>query len=155
MVKRYELTPDQWRRIEGLLPGKAGDPGRSGEDNLRFVNGVLRVLRSGAHWHGLPARYGKWKTAHKRFTRWARAGVWERVFEHLIRDPDNDYISLDSSLVRAHQQAATGKGSGQKGGAGPLSGFGAFPRRTDDQDPHGRGWSWPPAQADPHARTKR
>lgn len=114
--KRYELTADQWKHIEHLLPGKIGDPGRSGADNLTFVNGVLWVLRSGAHWHDLPERYGKWKTAHKRFTRWSEAGVWERVFEHLIEDPDNDYISLDSTLVRAHQQAATGRGSGQKGG---------------------------------------
>ena len=117
--KRYELTSAQWRKIAPLLPGKAGDPGRSGEDNLRFVNGVLWVLRSGAHWHDLPERYGKWKTLHKRFSRWARAGVWERVFEHLIHDPDNDYVSLDSSLVRAHQQAATGKGADQKGGTRP------------------------------------
>ncbi len=114
MAKRYELTASQWRAIEPLLPGKKGDPGRSGADNRLFVNGVLWVLRSGAHWHDLPERYGKWKTAHKRFTRWAEAGVWERVFEHLIEEPDNSYVSLDSSLVRAHQQAATGKGS--KGG---------------------------------------
>lgn len=45
-----------------------------------------------------------------------KAGVWERVFAALINDPNNDYISLDSSLVRAHQQAATGKGGGQKRG---------------------------------------
>jgi transposase len=114
--KRYELTPEQWRRIGHLLPGKPSDPGRSGSDNLTFVNGVLWVLRSGAHWHDLPERYGKWKTAHKRFTRWAKTGVWERVFADLIDDPKNDYVSLDSSLVRAHQQAATGKGGGQKGG---------------------------------------
>ena len=80
MEKRYELSDAQWRRICHLLPGKAGDPGRTGADNRLFVNGVLWVLRSGAHWHDLPARYDKWKTAHKRFTRWARAGVWERVF---------------------------------------------------------------------------
>jgi transposase len=116
MAKRYELTAQQWRRIEPLLPGKLSDPGRTGADNQRFVNGVLWVLRSGAHWHDLPERYGKWKTAHKRFMRWAKAGVWERVFDDLIDDPDNDYVSIDSSLVRAHQQAATGKGSGQKGG---------------------------------------
>ena len=110
MAKRYELTPDQWRCIEDILPGKASDPGRSGVDNRRFVNGVLWVLRSGAHWHDLPERYGKWKTAHKRFSRWARAGVWEHVFLHLIDGPDNEYVMLDSTLVRAHQQAATGKG---------------------------------------------
>ena len=108
--KRYELSPAQWRRVEGLLPGKPGDPGRSGVDNLTFVNGVLWVLRSGAHWHDLPERYGKWKTLHQRFTRWAKAGVWEKVFASLIKDRDNKYLMLDTTLVRAHQQAATGKG---------------------------------------------
>jgi transposase len=110
MVKRYELSNEQWRRIEGFLPGKKGDPGRAGDDNRLFVNAVLWVLRSGARWSDLPERYGKWKTVHKRFTRWAKAGVWERVFKSLTGDPDNQYLMLDTTLVRAHQQAATGKG---------------------------------------------
>lgn len=110
MSKRYELTAAQWTRIAPLLPGKAGDPGRSAADNRLFVDGVLWVLRSGAHWRDLPERYGKWKSLHKRFSRWAKAGVWERVFEALIADPKNDYLMLDTTLVRAHQQAATGKG---------------------------------------------
>ncbi len=110
MAKRYELTAAQWKRREPLLPGKAGDPGRTAADNQLFVNGVLWVLRSGAHWCDLPERYGKWKSLHQRFARWARAGVWERVFEALIDDADNEYLMLDTTLVRAHQQAATGKG---------------------------------------------
>jgi len=110
MVKRYELSQAQWLRIRDLLPGKAGDPGRSAADNRLFVNGVLWVLRSGAHWRDLPERYGKWKSLHKRFSRWAKAGVWERVFTALIKDRDNEYLMLDTTLVRAHQQAATGKG---------------------------------------------
>jgi len=110
VVKRYELNDAQWRRIEALLPGKAGDPGRTAADNRLFVNGVLWVLRSGAHWHDLPERYGKWKTVHTRFARWAKRGVWERVFEALIKDRKNEYLMLDTTLVRAHQQAATGKG---------------------------------------------
>lgn len=110
MAKRYELTTAQWERIASLLPGKAGDPGRTAADNRLFVNGVLWVLRSGAHWRDLPERYGRWKSLHKRFSRWAKAGVWERVFEALIDDPKNEYLMLDTTLVRAHQQAATGKG---------------------------------------------
>jgi transposase len=110
MVKRYELSNEQWRRIEGLLAGKKGDPGRTGRDNRLFVNAVLWVLRSGARWSDLPERYGKWKSVHKRFTRWAKRGVWERVFASLTGDPDNQYLMLDTTLVRAHQQAATGKG---------------------------------------------
>ena len=109
-VKRYELNDAQWVRIAPLLPGKAGDPGRTAIDNRLFVNGVLWVLRSGAFWQHLPERYGKWKSVHARFTRWAKRGVWERVFAELIKARDNKYLMLDSTLVRVHQQAAGGKG---------------------------------------------
>ncbi len=107
---------------QGFLPGKAGDPGRSGRDNRLFVNGVLWVLRSGAHWHDLPERYGKWKTVHKRFSRWAKAGVWERVFKALTDDRNNQYLMLDTTLVRAHQQAATGKGGAKNQALGRSRG---------------------------------
>jgi len=110
MVKRYELSDAQWRRVADLLPGKVTDPGRTASDNRLFVNAVLWVLRSGARWQDLPERYGKWKSVHKRFTRWAKAGVWERVFDSLTGDPDNQYLMLDTTLVRVHQQGATGKG---------------------------------------------
>jgi transposase len=110
MAKRYELSDAQWDRISDFLPGKPGDPGRTGRDNRRFVNGVLWVLRSGARWQDIPERYGKYKTVHKRFTRWAKAGIWEKVFASLTGDPDNQYLMLDTTLVRAHQQAASGKG---------------------------------------------
>jgi transposase len=86
MVRRYELTEAQWLRIADMLPGKASDPGRTGSDNRLFVNGVLWGLRSGADWQYLPERYGKWKTAHKRFTRWAKAGIWGKLFESLTGD---------------------------------------------------------------------
>lgn len=109
MAKRYELTNEQYEKIAEVLPGKAGDPGRTAKDNHQFINAVLWVLRSGAHWHDLPERYGNWKSVHKRFTRWAYKGVWEQVFERLLEDPKNDYVMIDSSLVKAHQQAATGK----------------------------------------------
>ena len=115
MVGRYELSDAQWQRIAQMLPGKAGDRGRTGADNRLFVNAVLWVLRSGAWWQDLPERYGKWKSVHKRFTRWAENGVWERVFAALIDDPKNEYVMLDATLVRAHQQAATGKGAAKKG----------------------------------------
>jgi putative transposase len=109
-VKRYELSERQWAQISELLPGKAGDPGRTGSDNRLFVNGCLWVLRSGAHWKDLPERYGKWKTVHRRFSRWCHAGVWETVFDALTADRDNQYLMLDSTIVRAHRQAASGKG---------------------------------------------
>lgn len=109
-AKRYELSDAQWERIAPLLPGKAGDPGRTGSDNRPFVNECLWVLRFGAHWRDLPERYGRWKTVHRRFSRWCHTGVWERIFGALTAERDNRYLMIDSTIVRAHQQAANGKG---------------------------------------------
>ena len=148
MAKRYELSEAQWKRIELLLPGKVGDRGVTAKDNRAFVNAVLWVLRSGARWSDLPERYGKWKSAHKRFTRWAEGGVWERVFDSLVKAPDNDYLMLDSTIVRAHQQAATGKGA-------LHTGSGAFPRRTEHQNPSGVRRSRPAGSRDHHPRTSQ
>ena len=106
----YELTQTQWERIEDLLLGKASDPGRTAADNRSFVNGVLWVLRSGARWSDLPTRYGACKSVHKRFTRWAAKGIWERVLQSRIQDRSNEYLMIDSSIVRARAQAATAKG---------------------------------------------
>jgi transposase len=68
------LRDDQWDLIEGFLPGKAGDPGRSGEDNRRFVEAVIWIGKNGAKWRALPAVYGRWYSIHKRFKRWADKG---------------------------------------------------------------------------------
>ena len=109
-MKRYELSAEQWRKIEGVLPGCPRWVGVTAKDNRNFVNGVLWVLRSGAHWTHLPAEYGNWKSVHTRFTRWAKTGIWERIFQALLADPKNTYIMIDSTIVWAHQQAACGKG---------------------------------------------
>ena len=46
MSRRYELTDQQWNRIEALRPGRPGNPGGQGQDNRRFVNAVIWVARS-------------------------------------------------------------------------------------------------------------
>ena len=81
----YELSEGQWRRLELLLPGRVGTVGRPAEDNRRFVNGVLWVIRSGMRWADLPERYGKYKSVHKRFLRWADRGVWTGCLTTLWR----------------------------------------------------------------------
>ena len=109
-MARYELSETQWENIRDILPGKQGDRGVTASDNRAFVNGVLWVLRSGSYWRDLPERYGNWKSVHKRFTRWAKAGIWERIFTVLLDDPDKEYRMIDSTIVRAHQTAACGTG---------------------------------------------
>lgn len=43
---------------------------------------------------------------HQGFTRWAKAGIWEPIFQVLLADPNNTYIMIDSTIIRAHQQSA-------------------------------------------------
>ena len=106
MVKRYELSEGQWDRVKDLLPGKAGDPGRSGRDNRQFVNGVLWVLRSGARWHDLPERDGKGKS-DKPVLALAKAGsLASGRSRSSTRDRDNQDRKLDTTPPWAHQQAA-------------------------------------------------
>ena len=104
-MRRYEISDDNWERIAPLLPGKKSDPGRTAEDNRRFINAVLWIARSGAAWRDLPERYGRWDTVFQRFNRWSKKGVWQQVFE-AMHAPDLEWLMIDSSIVRAHQQAA-------------------------------------------------
>lgn len=110
MPRRYELTDVQWERIKDLLPGRDGYVGVTAKDNRTFINGVLWITRSGAAWRDLPPRYGDWKNVHRRCSRWAKTGVWKQLFEVLCEDAQNEYLMIDSTIVRAHQHAAGAKG---------------------------------------------
>ena len=105
-MRRYGLRDDQWERICGLLPGRQGHVGVTAADNRLFVEAVLYRYRAGVPWRDLPERFGAWKAVHTRFGRWSRSGVWERVFQHLAADADNEYAMIDSTVVRAHQHSA-------------------------------------------------
>ena len=110
-MNRDVLNDDRWERIAPLLPGKPDDPGRSGEDNRLFVEAVLWVVRTGSPWRDLPEAFGNWNSIFVRFRRWAKKGVFERVFNVLSGDPDFEYAIIDGTIVRVHQH-----GSGAKGG---------------------------------------
>ena len=105
-MRRYGLRDEQWDRIEDLLPGGDGWVGVTARDNRLFVEAVLYRYRAGIPWRDLPERFGPWKNVHTRFSRWSASGVWERVFQHLAADADNEYAMIDSTIVRAHQHSA-------------------------------------------------
>jgi transposase len=110
VVKRHELTDEQWRVIEPLLP-PSGVSGRPRVDDRRVINGMLFKAKTGVAWRDLPERYGPWKTVYNRFWRWSRNGTLTmlvtrvRVIAEAIDELDRE-VSVDSSIVRAHQHAA-------------------------------------------------
>src|SRR5690606_21161486 len=106
---RYALRDDQWDAIDDLLRGRKETVGVTAKDNRLFVNAVIYRYRAGIPWRDLPSRFGDWKNVHRRHSRWAKTGVWERVFKKLAEFPDNEYAMIDSTIVRAHQHSAGGK----------------------------------------------
>jgi transposase len=109
-MKRHRLNDTQWERIAPLVSGKPGDPGRHGEDNRLFVDAVLWMCRTGAPWRDLPEEFGEWNSVWRRFSRWAKRGVWSRILERVSDDPDLEQVIIDATSIRAHQHAAGGKG---------------------------------------------
>jgi len=110
VLDRTVLSDVQWERIAPVLPGKDGDPGRSGADNRLFVEAVLWVARTGAPWRDLPSGFGNWNSVFRRFRRWAQKGVFVSIFEALSGDPDFEYVMIDGTIIRVHQHGAGAKG---------------------------------------------
>ena len=108
-MRRYALRDDQWDRIKDILPGREGHVGGTAADNRLFVEAVLFRFRAGVPWRDLPERFGDWKIVYQRFNRWAKSGVFERVFRLLASDHDNEYMMIDATIVRAHQHSAGAK----------------------------------------------
>ena len=104
MQRRHALTDEQWERIQDLLPGKVGDPGRSGKDNRLFVDAVLYVAKTGVPWRDLPERFGHWNSVWRRFDRWCENGIWKAVAREL-GELDLEELQLDSTSIKVHLAA--------------------------------------------------
>jgi transposase len=111
--RRHDISDPAWKILEPLLPGRPGSWGGIAQDNRRFVNAVFWILRTGAPWRDLPPDYGDWKNTHRRFSRWRDKGIWEKLFEALIDDPDFEWLMIDASHAKIHPHAA-GAGGGNE-----------------------------------------
>ena len=102
---RHDLSDHAWELLSAHLPGQAGQWGGIAQDNRRFLNAVFWILRTGAPWRDLPPDYGDWKNTHRRFCRWRDKGLWEKLLEQLIDDPDFEWLMIDASHIKAHAHA--------------------------------------------------
>lgn len=106
ITQRYALLDSQWDNIESCLPRREGHVGVTAKNNRLFVEAVLYRFRAGIPWRDLPEHFGDFRVIHTRFTRWSRSGVWQKVFNLLAKDADNEYAMIDATIVRAHQHSA-------------------------------------------------
>ena len=124
MQHRHDISNEIWALLEPRLPGQAGQWGGIAEDNRKFINAVFWILRTGAPWRDLPSSYGNWNSVAKRFRRWVKESIWEKVLEALIEEPDYEWLMIDASHIKVHPHAAGAKGGNQdmertKGGLTP------------------------------------
>merc|ERR1711964_726260 len=78
-MNRKLLRNDQWEGIKDLLPGKKGDPGKTGGDERLFIEAVLWIARTGSPWRDLLPAFGNWHSVYTRYSRWGKKGVWKRL----------------------------------------------------------------------------
>ena len=112
-MHRHELTDKQWERVAPLIK-RYGRTAKLGDRS--FVSAVIYVLKTGTPWRDLPERFGRWKSVYNRFSNWAKAGHWARIFRALQMGIDRDGNLADATIARAHQDAA-----GAKGGPTPTT----------------------------------
>ncbi|WP_203237581.1 IS5 family transposase [Streptomyces sp. CdTB01] len=115
------LTDAQWARIEPLLPDRTPKRGGRWLDHREVIDAIAFKFQTGAQWVHLPEKYGNWRGVYNRLRMWAVDGTWERVFTALVAQADADEdvswaVSVDSTIVRAHQHAAGARKKGAPAG---------------------------------------
>ena len=111
--RRHDISERTWNLLEPHLPGRAGAWGGNAKDNRQFINAVFWILGTGAPWRDLPPDLGGWSNTHRRFIRWRDKGIWEKLLEALMEEPDLEWLMIDASHIKVHPHAAGARGGSQ------------------------------------------
>ncbi|MEV6246849.1 IS5 family transposase [Streptomyces sp. NPDC051742] len=104
------MSDAEWERLRPFLPVSNGRCGRW-RDHRQVINVIPHRVRTGVQWRDLPERFGPWKTVYERHRLRSADGTWGRLLQQVQAEADAageiDWdISVDSTIVRAHQHAA-------------------------------------------------
>ena len=98
-----KVTKAQYERIAGHFPIQRGNVKT---ENYIFINAILYMAENGCKWRALPKEFGKWSTIYRKFNRWAKNGVLQRVFVALqaegIISVNIEALALDSTSCKVH-----------------------------------------------------
>ena len=113
-----EINIEQYEKLKHLLPVQRGNVSI---ENVKFINAILYVCENGCKWRKLPKEYGKWHPIYKRFSRWVKAGIIDKLFHELhvtqILALPEQIRAMDSMTVPVHPDAC---GALKKMGSNPL-----------------------------------
>ena len=115
-MARLLMEDAEWAFFEQFIDAVRGQGGRKGRNHRLVLDGIFWIARTGAQWRDLPEEFGKWSSVYRQFRRWTLAGVWDLILETLNESeaaPDHVQM-IDSTIIRAHHQAAGAKGGLKK-----------------------------------------
>ena len=102
-----DLTEAQWNRIKIVFEEKP-KIGRPPLNSRIVFNAIMWILKSGARWRDLPARYGNWNSIYHKFRLWCSLGLFERLLQLINADAKvATLLELDSTFCKVHQSACS------------------------------------------------
>jgi transposase len=111
--KMFWLDDLQWSILEKHLP--TGRRGVQPRENRKIISGIIHVLQTGCRWQDCPKDYGPSTTVYNRFHRWAKQGLWQKIFNELVSIVGTHYEnSIDSTSIKAHRSASGKRGAVRK-----------------------------------------
>ena len=112
MLRDGVISDDLWDVLKPVMPQDAGRPGRPWNDHRTTLEGIAWRFRPGSPWRDLPDAFGPYQSVWQRHRLWSTDGTYQRMFavvgEQAGLDPEEmePILSIDSTVVRAHQHAA-------------------------------------------------
>jgi transposase len=125
------MSDEEWAFHERFILAVRAPNGRKPMNHRLVLDGIFWIARTGSPWRDLPEEFGKWSSVYRQFRRWTLTGLWEQVMEALNESrivPDALQM-IDSTVIRAHHQAAGAKG-GLRDRVSVVQGVVSRPRST-------------------------
>ena len=106
------MSDDEWAFFERFILAVRAPNGRKATNHRLVLDGIFWIARTGAPWRDLPGEFGKWSSVYRQFRRWTLAGLWEGIMDalNLSGGVPSALQMIDSTVIRAHHQAAGAKG---------------------------------------------
>lgn len=113
---RNLMSDDEWSFFEPFLHAQGPKSGRPPSNHRLILDGIFWIARTGAPWRDLPNDFGKWASVYRQFRRWTLLGVWDVLLDALndAKAVPDTVQMIDSTIIRAHHQAAGAKGGRRK-----------------------------------------
>ena len=111
-LARDLMSDEEWAFHERFILAIRAPNGRKPTNHRVVLDGIFWVARTGSPWRDLPEEFGKWSSVYRQFRRWTLAGLWEQIMDALNESGAVQHAlqMIDSTVVRAHHQAAGAKG---------------------------------------------